>query len=109
MTGESDVEEAVLRVLDETHAGLVTAVGAAKVQDGVDFAETLDAFLAVRLVELALFVWTSDERTFAREFYDVCQTFLADLTNLSVRYGQLSRGLVLPDFLVMLKRPRLGF
>lgn len=82
---ESDVEDAVLRVLDETHAGLVSAVGAANVVDGLDYPETLNAFLKVRLVQLALFIWTSDERTFAREFYDVCQSFLADMTNLSVR------------------------
>ena len=55
------------------------------VQDGVDFAETLDQFLQLQLVTLAQFVWTTPESEFSRGFYDLCQKFLADITNLSVR------------------------
>ena len=77
----------VQRVLDENHSAIVRAVSADQinVQDGVDFAETLDQFLQLQLVTLAQFVWTTPESEFSRGFYDLCQKFLADITNLSVR------------------------
>ena len=77
----------VQRVLDENHPAIVRAVSADQinVQDGVDFAETIDQFLQLQLVTLAQFVWTTPESEFSRGFYDLCQKFLADITNLSVR------------------------
>ena len=77
----------VQRVLDENHSAIVRAVSADQinVQDGVDFAETIDQFLQLQLVTLAQFVWTTPESEFSRGFYDLCQKFLADITNLSVR------------------------
>merc|ERR1719259_449545 len=84
VTGLDDISSAMRRVLDETHPGLEAAVAAANVRQGVDYPETLDNFFMQRLTPLVEQVWTSDEETFGRTFYDAVQTFLADLTNLSV-------------------------
>ena len=85
VTGPDDISSAMRRVLDETHPGLEAAVAAANVRQGVDYPETLDNFFMQRLTPLVEQVWTSDEETFGLTFYDSVQTFLADLTNLSVR------------------------
>ena len=95
MTNEEDIPAAVRRVLDETHPGLVSAVAAANVREGVDFPETLDNYLAQRLTPLVERVWSSPEETFALTFYDLVQKFLADLTNLSVRLEQREQQLYL--------------
>lgn len=84
VTGPDDISSAMRRVLDETHPGLEAAVAAANVRQGVDYPETLDNFFMQRLTPLVEQVWTSDEETFGLTFYDSVQTFLADLTNLSV-------------------------
>jgi len=79
------IQEAVLRLLDEAQPSLEATVETANVIEGVDYAETLNEFLNQRLARLVSFIWNSNRQEFARSFYEVCQVFLTDLTNLSVR------------------------
>jgi len=80
-----EIQEAVSRLLDEAQPAIEASVQEANVAEGVDYAETLNEFLSQRLVGLVTYIWSSSRETFASGFYQVCQVFLADLTNLSVR------------------------
>ena len=80
-----ELREEVLKLLDDSYPNLEAFVQPANIVDGVHYPETLHEFLSQRLTGLLMYISTSTQEAFSRGFFDVCQLFLADLVNLSVR------------------------
>lgn len=89
------IRAALVRLLDDHHGFMEAAAGIADVRGDVDYAETLQNFLAPRLAELAELVWNTSQSPdeFGSAFFDHGRRFVSDLAKLSIacfRDGQAS-------------------